>query len=167
MCSTRVGFSLPAAARTCRCRVISSPECATVRSHVRYSNALSITLRTSDRLLAEWRNAHDAHPDDLAERADPDSAGPGAAGRPPWPARTPGSSAVETGRCAPAVPGHWRVDVDGATPAAPDYAGDHGGAGPARGTDHRVARVGGPFRRHAARRLRPGGGPDARPACRG
>ncbi len=56
-----------AARKTCRWAVLSSPACATVRSHVRYSNTLSSTLRTSDRPRADWRNAHDAHRDDFAD----------------------------------------------------------------------------------------------------
>src|ERR1700733_11903735 len=45
-------------AESCRCRVLSSSACATVRSHVRFSNTLSIMIRTSDRLQADWRTAH-------------------------------------------------------------------------------------------------------------
>src|ERR1700722_12766175 len=112
-------------------------------------------------------NAHDAHRNDFAERADPLPAGPGASGRPPWPARNPRSTAVEAGRRTPALPGHRSADVDGATSATSDYPRDHGGAGPARGADHHVAGAGRALRWHAAGRHRAGGGPDARPARAG
>src|SRR6201996_5616711 len=60
---------------------------------------------------ADWRNAHDAHRDDLAERADPSSAD---SGPPTRPARgTPWSAAVPAGGGASALPRHRSLDVDG------------------------------------------------------
>src|ERR1700744_1515520 len=110
----------PAAGESCRWCVLSSASCATVRSHVRFSNTLSIMLRTSDRLQADWRNAHDAHRDDLAERVDPSSAD---SGPPARPARgTPRSAAVPAGDGPPGLPRDRSVDVDGVAPAPPDHS---------------------------------------------
>src|ERR1700684_3951098 len=141
-------FARLALAETCRCPVLSSAACATVRSHVRYSNTLSITLRTSDRLQADWRNAHDAHRDDLAERADPSSAGSDPPARPAR--RTPGSSTVPAAHGAPALPGHRSLDVDGVASASPDHPGDNRRAGSGGGWGHGVAGVRGALRWHVA-----------------
>ena len=155
----------PEVVESCRCPVLSSSACATVRSHVRYSNTLSIMLRTSDRTQADWRNAHDAHRDDLAKRADPSSADTGPPARPAR--RTPRSSAVQAGRGAPALPGHRSLDVDGVASASADHPGDNRRAGSGGGWDHGVAGVRGALRRHVACRPREGGSSDARPARRG
>src|SRR5581483_8374018 len=112
----------PLSRKSCRCRALTSAACATVRSHVRKSNTLSITIRTSDRPRAERRNAHDAHRDDLTEHADPLPAGPGASGRPPRSSGGPRPAAVEAGRCAPALPRNRSVDVDGVASPTSDYA---------------------------------------------
>src|ERR1700710_630126 len=63
------GLTCPEAAKSCRCPDLWSQACTTVRSHVRVSNTLSTTLRTSDRHRADWRDPHDAHRDDFTESA--------------------------------------------------------------------------------------------------
>src|SRR5947209_1686951 len=155
------GSELTSAAESCRWPDLWSSACTTVRSHVRFSNTLSTTLRTHDRPRADWRNAHDAHRDDLAESVGPGSPGSGTAVWPGWPTGIPRPPAVQAGRCASALSGHRGVDVDGVAPAPSDHPGDDRGARPGRSGHHGVAGICGALRRHAARRSGESRGSDA------